>query len=213
MAGRIRRMKRFYDVTHELSEKTPVYPGDTEPRFYPEDCGQYVLTGLRMSTHSGTHIDAPSHYLKNNESVDLIPVESLVGPCRVIDLSGVKGEISSQDLKGKLDGASRVLIKTGCCFTGEFDTGYSSLGISAAKIITAMGMTVVGIDSPSIEKFQGNGEVHRELLGKGVVIIEYLDLSQVKEGDYGMIALPLRLRGLDGSPARVVLCQPLPPAI
>lgn len=208
MAGRNEKMSMFYDVSHELSEETPVYPGDIEPRFFPEDCGQYLLTGLRMSTHSGTHIDAPSHYLKNDESVDRIPVAALIGPCRVLDLSGVPEEISGDDLNGRIDGIKRIFFKTGCKFCGQFDPGYIGLGISAAKIISARGIIAVGIDSPSIEKFHGTGEVHRELLGKGIVVIEFLDLELVPEGDYQMIALPLRLRGLDGSPARVILVKP-----
>ena len=205
MAGRNECMKTFYDITHELSEDTPVYPGDIEPRFFPEDCGQYLLTGLQLSTHSGTHIDAPSHYLKNDESVDRIPLAALIGPCRVIDLSGVPGEVSEDDLKDRIDGATRILLKTGCNFCGKFDPDYISLSVSAATMMSERGIIAVGIDSPSIEKFHGTGDVHRELLGKGIVVIEYLDLSQVSEGDYQMIALPLRLRGLDGSPARVVL--------
>jgi len=195
----------FYDVTRELSEEIPVYPGDIEPRFTQEDCGQYLLTGLQMSTHSGTHIDAPSHYLKNEESVDRIPIAALIGPCRVIDLTGVSGEISECDLSGRIDGVTRILLKTGCNFHGLFDPGYISVGISAARMISASEVIAVGIDSPSIEKFHGNGDVHRVLLGKGIVVIEFLDLDRVPEGDYQMVALPLRLRGLDGSPARVVL--------
>jgi arylformamidase len=200
-------MRTFYDVTHELSEETPVYPGDIEPRFSTEDCGQYLLTGLRMSTHSGTHIDAPSHYLKNEESVDLIPVAALIGSCRVIEIPDIAGEISEDNLKGRIDGASRILLKTRCKFHERFDPDYTSLGLSAARAILAEGIIAVGIDSPSIEKFHGTGVVHRELLGKGIVIIEYLDLERVPEGEYQMVALPLRLRGLDGSPARVVLCE------
>jgi arylformamidase len=213
MAGRNESMKTFYDITHALSEDTPVYPGDIEPRFSQEDCGQYLLTGLRMSTHSGTHIDAPSHYLKNNESIDRIPLAALIGPCRVIDLSGIPGEITADDLKDRIEGTRRILLKTGCNFYGQFDPDYISLSVSAATTISARGIIAVGIDSPSIEKFHGTGEVHRELLGKGIVVIEYLDLSAVPEGDYQMVALPLRLRGLDGSPARVVLYDSDSPSI
>jgi arylformamidase len=82
---------------------------------------------------------------------------------------------------------------------------YPSLSADAARLITANGLKCVGIDSPSIEIFNCDGAVHRELLGHGCIIIELLDLSQVSEGDYWMIALPLRLTGLDGSPARVLL--------
>lgn len=201
-------MNDYYDVTRELSEDIPVYPGDIEPRFSQEDCGQYLLTGLQLSSHSGTHIDAPSHYLKNDESIDRVPIKALIGPCRVIEVSGTPGEITNDQLKGRIEGASRIIFKTGCNFQGLFDPDYVSLGISAAKSLSAGGIIVVGIDSPSIEKYHGNGDVHRELLGNGIVVIEFLDLATVPEGDYIMVALPLRLRGLDGSPARVVLIRP-----
>ncbi|MCU0631090.1 MAG: cyclase family protein [Methanoregulaceae archaeon] len=206
-------MSDYYDVTHALSEETPVYPGDFEPRFSREDCGQYLLTAIQMSTHSGTHIDAPSHYLKNEESIDRIPISALIGPCRVIEVTGAGGEIMEGHLKGRIAGATRILLKTGCNFNGRFDPDYISLGITAAKVLTGGGIIAVGIDSPSIERFHGNGDVHRELLGKGIVVIEFLDLAGVPEGDYMMVALPLRLRGLDGSPARVVLTKSGLPAI
>ena len=105
------------------------------------------------------------------------------------------------------------MLKTGCNVNGRFDPDYTSLGITAAKSLTAGGVIAVGIDSPSIERFHGNGDVHRELLGKGIVVIEFLDLAGVPEGDYQMVAMPLRLRGLDGSPARVVLIKSGLPAI
>jgi arylformamidase len=125
----------------------------------------------------------------------------------VIDVSAVHGEIMENHLKGRIEGATRIILKTGCNFHGPFEPDYISLGVSAAKLLKATEIIVVGIDSPSIEKFHGNGDVHRELLGKGIVIIEFLELAEVPEGDYQMVALPLRLLGLDGSPARVVLVK------
>jgi arylformamidase len=200
-------IKKWYDVTRALSEKTPVFPGDIEPRFTREEHGSYIITGLCMSTHSGTHIDAPAHYLKNDETIDLISITSVVGKCRVINLTRITGEITPEKILPGISGAERVLLHTGYKGTEKFDPGYTSLGIAAAQAISAQGVRCVGIDSPSIEAFDGNGNVHLELLGKGIVIIEFLDLSHVPEGEYYLIALPLRLQGLDGSPARVVLCK------
>jgi arylformamidase len=195
----------WIDATRDLANGGIVYPGDYVPQFIQEDHGKYLLTKVAMSTHSGTHIDAPSHYLKNDMSVDKIPIERLIGRCRVIDLRDVTGEIGPRDLSLLPDGVSMILIKTAFSGSNTFSEDYPALSLDAARVLTRQGIGCVGIDSPSIESFTGTGDVHRELLGKGVVIIELLDLSRVKKGYYEMIALPLRLTGLDGAPCRVIL--------
>jgi arylformamidase len=195
----------WIDATRDLANGGLVYPGDYIPRFIQEDHGKYLLTKVEMSTHSGTHIDAPSHYLKNDMSVDKIPFSRLIGRCRVTDLSDIRGEIGPGDLSLPPDGVSKILIKTSFSGFTTFSEDYPALSPEAARVLTRQGIECLGIDSPSIESFTGTGDVHRELLGKGVVIIELLDLSAVREGYYEMIALPLRLTGLDGAPCRVVL--------
>ncbi|KUG21389.1 MAG: cyclase family protein [Methanomicrobiaceae archaeon] len=197
----------FYDVTRELAEDVVVYPGDHVPRMHQEDCGQYLISHLSLSTHSGTHVDAPSHYLKNGLTVDCIPLSHLIGRARVLDLQHADGAIQPGDLAGRMEGASRLLIRTWFSGHETFEEGYPALTPAAADALAAAGIVCVGIDTPSIEGFFGDGSVHRRLLGAGIVVLELLDLSEVREGDYYMVALPLRLKGLDGSPARVVLCS------
>jgi len=198
---------RWYDATRGLSPGVVVYPGDYIPRFRQEDRGKYLLSELCISSHSGTHIDAPSHYLKNDSSVDKIPPERLMGKCRVLDLRECGTGIRAQDLEGRIGGAKRILMKTGFSAMGEFSPDYPALAPGAARVLTGGGVILAGIDSPSIESFSGTGEVHMELLGKGVVVVELLDLSAVPGGDYWMAALPLKLSGLDGAPCRVMLWQ------
>jgi arylformamidase len=198
---------RWYDATRDLSPRVVVYPGDYIPRFCQEDRGKYLLSELRMSSHSGTHIDAPSHYLKDDRSVDKISPELLMGKCRVLDLRECGTEIRERDIEGRLDGAKRILMRTGFSGMREFAPDYPALTPGAARALTGNGVVLAGIDSPSIELFSGTGEVHMELLGSGVVVVELLDLSAVTEGDYWMAALPLKLSGLDGAPCRVMLWQ------
>jgi arylformamidase len=200
-------MKEFIDVTRYIEPGMTVYPGDTIPRFDQKDHGQYLITDLVMSTHSGTHIDAPSHYLKNDATIDRIPLPALIGECIVIDVSDVHGEIRPADIGNRADGAERVLLRTGYRDDDHFHPGYSSPGLRTAEMFADQGLCCIGTDAPSIEKFEGPGDVHRKLLGKEIAIIEFLELSQVREGTYTMIGLPLKLRGLDGSPARVILCR------
>jgi len=196
---------KIIDITRPLSEDILIYPGDTSPLFRQEEHGHYFITSLRMSTHTGTHIDAPVHYLKNGDTIDTIPLSHVMGMCRVLDVTRAGTSITANHLKGRLDGIGRLLLKTSFSNTDLFDKNYPSLTADAARLITGCDMKCVGIDSPSIESYKCDGTVHRELLSRGCIIIELLDLSNVEEGDYTLVALPLRFTGLDGSPARVVL--------
>lgn len=201
------RHGRIFDVTRPLAPGGIVYPGDTIPRFRQQDTGTYLLTDIRMSTHSGTHIDAPAHYLEGGLSVDQIPFSSLMGWCRVLDLRKTRGEITVTDLAGRFGGTDKILLRTSYSEKLDFEEDYPALSHDAARVLASKGMTCIGTDAPSIEGFGGNGDVHRTLLSQGTVIIELLDLHRVGEGDYWMIALPLLLQGLDGSPCRAILFE------
>ncbi|MBN2733656.1 MAG: cyclase family protein [Methanomicrobiaceae archaeon] len=195
----------FYDITRELSVNTIIYPGDPEIEIKTLDCQGCRVSEVKFSTHSGTHIDAPSHYLKSAMTVDKIPPEVLTGAVRVLDLTSVEGSIGRYDLKGKILGSKRILLKT--IFSGEkkFEEDYPHITAEAADYLKSQGVFLLGIDSPSVESFSGDGSVHKILLENNIVIIELLDLSVISEGLYKLYALPLRLKGLDGSPARVIL--------
>lgn len=198
---------RIFDITRPLGPGCIVYPGDIVPGFAQEDHGNYLITDIQISSHSGTHIDAPSHYLEEGAGVDEIPLSHLMGWCRVADLTRVKGEISPRDLEGKTDGAKKILLKTSFSGKDDFVEDYPSIGEEAAAFLSAQRIHCIGTDAPSIEKFNSSGSVHTRLLSAGIVIIEMLDLHGVPEGEYWMIALPLRLRGLDGSPCRALLFE------
>ena len=198
---------KIIDVTRALKKDMLVYPGDVIPSFSQADHGRYLISDLHMSSHTGTHIDAPTHYLKSGNTIDTIPLTSLIGRCRVIDVSDSGTLITAAHLRGRLDGVTRLLLKTGFSGMDTFIEEYPSLAPDAACLITDNRIECIGIDSPSIESFNCDGSVHRRLLSNGCIIIELLDLSAVPEGDYEMVALPLRLTGLDGSPARVILMK------
>jgi arylformamidase len=198
---------KIIDITRPLSEDILIYPGDKRPVFRQVDRGQYLISDLQMSTHTGTHIDAPFHYLKTGDTIDSIPLSHIMGKCRVIDMTRAGTSITSHHLKGRLDGIHRLLLKTSFSAKDCFDENFPSLTADAARLITGSDMKCIGIDSPSIESFKSDGTVHRELLSKGCIIIELLNLLNVGEGDYTLVALPLPFTGLDGSPARVVLIE------
>jgi len=193
------------DITRSLTGNSLAYPGDTTPQFTQRDGGLYLISDIRLSSHSGTHIDAPVHYLKTGLTVDELPLHHLVGPCRVLDMSGAGPLIDDSCIKGRTGGVPRILFRTAFSECTTFREDYPSLTLDAAQYLTSEGTLCAGIDSFSIEKFDCDGSVHRELLSHECFIIELLDLSRVPEGDYTLVALPLRLTGLDGAPARVIL--------
>nr|WP_320162453.1 cyclase family protein [uncultured Methanoregula sp.] len=196
---------KFYDITRPLTGRSFVYPGDTPPEFVQEDKGLYLITDMHMNSHTGTHIDAPIHYLKSGDTIDRVPLSHLIGKCRVLDVTGEGSTITKTSLMGQLDGIQRLMLRTSFSESTKFKEDYPALNLDAARYLTGVGLCCVGIDSFSIESFVCDGSVHRELLSHDCIVIELLDLSGVPEGDYNMIALPLRLAGLDGSPARVIL--------
>jgi arylformamidase len=198
---------KIFDVTRPLKKDMLVYPGDLIPSFTQADQGLYLISDLHLSSHTGTHIDAPVHYLKSGDTIDTIPLCNLIGRTRVIDVSDSGTLITAPHLRGRLEGVTRLLLKTGFSGMDTFIEEYPSLALDAACLLTDNRIECLGIDSPSIESFNCDGSVHSRLLSNGCIIIELLDLSNVTEGDYEMVALPLRLEGLDGSPARVILMK------
>ena len=195
----------MFDVTRPISPSVPHYPGDPSPEIVTKDHGSYRTTDLHLSTHTGTHIDAPSHYLDGATTIDRLPLSHLMGPCLVLDLTSCGDTIEEHHLQGRLTDIQRVFCKTRASAITHFGTSFPHLDMTAATSLFHQGIVCVGIDSPSIEAYHGDGSLHRLLLSHGIAIIELLDLSKVLEGTYWMVALPLRLQGLDGSPARVIL--------
>jgi arylformamidase len=206
---------RVHDISRPLRARGVTYPGDPEITFRPHssiDRGDPAnVTELGLSSHSGTHVDAPSHFLPGGTSVDRIPAERLIGPAIVLDLPGDLVSVGAADLAGQdLRGHRRVLLRTRNSATPEtpFARDYCALSLDGAEHLLGHGVELVGIDALSIEQFGSSDyAVHHLLLGRGVVIVEGLDLSAVGAGIYQLVCLPLRLEGLDGAPARAVLIE------
>ncbi len=207
---------KIHDVSVLVRNGIPTWPGD--PKFSMNLAssiakgGVVNLTHLDMGAHTGTHMDAPVHFYRDGSGVDELPLEALIGPCRVFDLTGITSHISAATLEAcDLKKVTRALFKTRnsrhwANNDTEFDKNFISLTGDAAMYLVHSGVTLVGVDYLSVEAYDSKTHpVHDTLLGAGVVIIEALNLSDVSAGDYELIALPLKLKGADGAPARVVL--------
>jgi arylformamidase len=205
---------RIYDVSRPLCDGGLIYPGDPEIRVRSHSSiargDPANVSSLALGSHSGTHVDAPSHFIPGGKPVDTIPIERLVGPAVVLDVRDAKTAIGAADLMGHdLAGQRRVLLRTrnsALPITSEFTREYCALAPDGAEYLLKHEVELVGIDYLSIELYGSDDfAVHHLLLGRGVVIVEGLDLSGVPAGFYQFICLPLRLQGVDGAPARAVL--------
>ena len=164
---------------------------------------------LSMGSHTGTHVDAPAHFIEGGATVEALPLDSLIGPALVAEV-GCERLIGRRDLESlPLDGQSRLLLKTrnsALWAAGDFSRDFVALDLEGARYLTERGLRLIGIDYLSIEAFHSPGHpVHRHLLGAGVVILEGLDLGRVAPGVYELVCLPLPVRGIDGAPCRAVL--------
>jgi len=199
----------WFDVTLPLAESTPPYPGDpglTIQKLMDYECGDHLrLSAISLSAHLGTHVDAPLHFVRTGKSIDQIALEALIGPAHVIEMLTSVG-INSEQLALRMPlSCERVLLKTSV--SASFAPRPTAwLEPEAAKLLAARGVRLIGIDSPSVDSLAStHAPVHQILLEHGAVIVENLALGAIPPGRFDMVCLPLKLVGLEGAPARVVL--------
>jgi arylformamidase len=199
-------MSAFIDISIYLENRMQHWPGDPAPEF--------ALHRLHMHPHTGTHIDAPLHYVAGGASMDSWDPEATVGPARVVR---VEADAIDADVLRTLDlqKGERVLFRTwnsercwcGSCFRKQF----VAVTPDGAHVLAECGVRTVGIDYLSIGPYGTAGdETHRIVLRAGIWVIEGLDLRSVEPGPYELTCLPLKIKGGDGAPARALLRRPQP---
>lgn len=206
---------RTYDVTLTISPGMPIWPGDTPPQLVQTDSiakgGVANTSRLTMSVHTGTHIDAPAHFLENGKTIENLNIEMLVGRAYVLHLPNVDLITASMLDKAEIPPRTRRLIfktrNSDYWANGvtTFQENFVALSADAAAWLVDRNVRLVGIDYLSIAPFNASTPSHRILLEAGVVVVEGLDLSKVSQGRYTLTCLPLKLAGSDGAPARVIL--------
>ena len=208
--------KKFIDITQPITNGMDVWPGDTDTNIERVSEPPGIVSRLTMSSHCGTHMDAPLHFDEQQRAVDEIPLSTLCGPVCVVSPAKIdhdKKEIL--ELKPFDPTIKRLIINTGLSTRKrvedlEFLDFYGISAGLATKLRDA-GIILIGIDTPSIESLHSvqsnNCELHTILCGSGIVIVERLDLSEVGDGVYELICLPLKITGADGSPVRAMLVE------
>lgn len=163
-------------------------------------------THLALDLHTGTHLDAPLHFVQGGATMDTIPLSRLIRSVKVFDLTAVSAVIREEHLAGlAINSGDFVLLKTRNSVEDILEKDFVFISSAAAQRLVDLGVDGVGLDALGVERDQGDHGTHHALLGAGIVIIEGLRLAEVPEGQYLMIAAPLKISGVEAAPARVLL--------
>jgi len=221
-ASRAPMSSMWIDVTATLDPATtPVYEGDAPMKFeFLKDMRKgdaLTLSKYSLGAHSGTHIDAPMHFVRDGAPIDRVSLEPLIGPARVIDIPDHVQAINAVELnRHQWRGAQRVIFRTrsslrGWMHSSTFHRDFAYIAPDAAQMLADAGVQLVGIDYISAEQFGAPApSTHRILLGRGIPIVEGLELESVGPGDYDFIVLPMKVAGHEAAPARAVLRKRAP---
>ena len=207
---------KIFDVSVPISSRLPTWPGD--PKVSLERVSSIArgdaanVSRLDAGVHTGTHVDAPVHFVDGATGIDSIPLETLVGPCLVVEADPPWLELRPEDLPATAH--TRILFKTRnsarwAARKIDFETEFVAVGLELARRLVAEDKILVGVDYLSVESYHAPFEhpVHHTLLEARIVVIEGLDLSGVEPGEYDLYCLPLKLVASDGAPARTMLVK------
>jgi arylformamidase len=207
---------KIYDISLPISPAMPVWPGDPPvvlEQVSSMDAGAHDnISRLGCSVHTGTHVDAPHHFLNDHRTVDALSLDVLNGPAQVIQIPEDVGLITADILEKAAipSGTLRLLLKTRNSRLWErrekeFVKDFVGISVDGAEWLVRTGMKLVGIDYLSIAPYKQSIPTHQVLLKPGMIILEGVDLSAVSPGIYDLYCLPLKLVGSDGAPARAIL--------
>ena len=207
----------YFDVTVPVRPGMPVYESD--PPVVIEQVAAVAngdglnLSRIKFGLHTGTHVDAPRHFIDGAPGADQLPLDALIGPVEVIDATALGRDIDASDFAALAipEQPERVLFKTRNSQLWDLDAfspNFIGLTAGAAAELVRHGICLVGIDYLSIAPFADPAPTHLTLLQAGIVVVEGLDLRGVAPGQYTLICLPLKVAGADGAPARAILMRP-----
>ena len=205
---------KIIDISQEIRTDMTVYPGDPSFQSHPSSSFKHgdicEVSELTIGSHCGTHIDAPLHMIPGGATLESMPLDAFIGPCRVLTLP-VSVVTEKMLIEHKVQAGERILLRTDpkAVYTpknGEFNPAVLSL--RAAQYLAQTGVKLIGIDAPTVENMEiCDGEVHRTLLSGGVAILEGLLLEKAEKEHCFLSALPLSLTGENGAPCRAVLVE------
>ncbi len=202
------KFMKMYDVTTTIFAGMTVYKDKPEkqPNFSRVTNGYVTESRIAMDLHTGTHIDSPLHMVNNGATFETLSLESLVGNSKLFDLTNVTEKITKADLEHlSIEEGDFILFKTKNSFEEHFNFDFIYIAHDAAQYLVEKKIRGVGVDALGVERAQEGHPTHKTLFAGNVIVIEGLRFADVPEGNYFMVAAPLKLTGTDAAPARVLL--------
>ncbi len=209
---------KIHDISLSISPDMPVWPGDPAvllEQVSSMDAGAHDnVSRLACGVHTGTHVDAPHHFMNDHRTVESLALDILVGPALVVQIPDDVKVVTAQVLEKAAipPGTVRLLLKTSnsrlwARREKEFFTGFVGISVDGADWLVQHSVKLIGIDYLSVAPYHQSIPTHRALLGAGVIVVEGMDLSAIVPGTYALYCLPLKLVGSDGAPARAILVE------
>lgn len=206
---------KIHDISMTIHENIAVYKNSEAKRPIIKVNSDYSTSNhyesrLSIDLHTGTHMDAPLHMVEGGDTIDNFNLKKAVTKCKVFDLTSVNDAITKNDLLDKnIEKDDFILLKTQNSYTEEFDYNFVFVEKSGAQYLKEKGITGVGIDSLGIERAQPEHETHKILLDNDIAILEGLRLKDISEGEYLLIAAPIKIKGVEAAPVRALLVEGL----
>ncbi|WP_347490716.1 cyclase family protein [Desulfoscipio sp. XC116] len=204
---------KIYDISMAIYPGMPVYKNKADKQPVLSCISNFSNSSayesrIQMDIHTGTHVDAPLHMLPYGAAIDQIDLSKVITPCKVFDFSDRTEKISACDLSARdIKKGDFILLRTRNSYADNFDFDFVYLERSGAAYLSSKGISGVGIDALGIERSQPEHQTHKILFKAGIVILEGLRLKEIAEGDYLLVAAPLRIKGAEGAPTRAVLLR------
>lgn len=207
---------KIFDISLTITPEIPVWPGDIpvwlERVKKLEEGASDNNSQMKMGVHTGTHIDSPYHFVKNGIKIDELPIETMIGPCQVVQMGKEVNLITAEEIKKSSYRADipRIIFKTRneeywVKKFKEFQTDFVGVSVDGAELLVKDGMKFVGVDYLSVAPYGFGKVVHDVLLKAGLILLEGVDLTGVPEGVYTLYCLPIKLGATEGAPARAIL--------
>ncbi|MCR1899513.1 cyclase family protein [Irregularibacter muris] len=204
---------KIYDISMEITHDMMVYKNREEKRPHLKTSRDFTTGSvyesiITMDLHTGTHMDAPLHMMQGGDTIDRQDLSKTIVKCKVLDVTKAQKSVSKKHLENKdIQKGDFILLKTRNSFEDVFNVEFIYLDKEGAQYLKEKEVIGVGIDALGIERAQSNHDTHHTLMKADILIIEGLVLKDVEEGEYTLIALPLKIKGGEASPVRAVLIQ------
>lgn len=204
---------KIIDISKEISEEMIVYKNREAKKIKRNVVANHQEnhfheSRLDIDMHCGSHTDAPLHMVENGKTIEQLQLERFIGNCKVFDLTNVEEFITKQDLeKFEINENDRIIIKTRNSYDNEYNFKFVYIEEDAAQYLVDKKIKTVGIDAMSIERDKAGHPTHKIILGAEIGVLEDLQLKEVEAGEYELVALPLKIKGAEGSPIRAILIQ------